>query len=125
MVFSYVDMLYLPPMLLFLLTFFASAFHNSDFEFRTSSSSSFHLALPVHAGCGVAMETNVCGRDVCSRPDHMFQMMIAPWKFMWNACCSQFKWLIIKAIIITLLTAMVGLFFYSAPGYIVKKILGA
>ena len=107
-------LLYLDDLCCLLLGFASVFLHWRTFHWRPS-----HCAC-----CVITMVTNVCGH-VCSRPDHMFQMMIAPWKFLWNACCSQFKWLIIKAIVFALLGAMVGLFFYSAPGYLVKKILGA
>jgi len=37
----------------------------------------------------------------------------------------NYKWVIIKAIVFLLLTALFALFLYSAPGYMVKRMIGA
>lgn len=39
--------------------------------------------------------------------------------------CNRYKWLIIKIVLALLLLIMLGLFLYSMPGYLVKKMLGA
>lgn len=39
--------------------------------------------------------------------------------------CTRYKWLIIKVVLALLLLIMIGLFLYSMPGYLVKKLLGA
>lgn len=41
--------------------------------------------------------------------------------FIWH----NYRWLILKILGLVLLLLMLGLFLYSIPGYLVKKILGA
>lgn len=41
--------------------------------------------------------------------------------FIWH----NYRWLILKALALMLLLLLVGLFLYSIPGYLVKKLLGA
>jgi len=41
--------------------------------------------------------------------------------FIWH----NYRWLILKALALLLLLLLVGLFLYSIPGYLVKKLLGA
>lgn len=41
--------------------------------------------------------------------------------FIWH----NYRWLILKALGLILLLLMLGLFLYSVPGYLVKKMLGA
>uniref|UniRef100_A0A8C5MB94 Otoferlin n=1 Tax=Leptobrachium leishanense TaxID=445787 RepID=A0A8C5MB94_9ANUR len=59
------------------------------------------------------------------RPDTSFIWFLNPLKsiryFIWHT----YRWLILKILILILLLLMVGLFLYSLPGYLVKKILGA
>ncbi|XP_071987946.1 otoferlin isoform X8 [Engystomops pustulosus] len=60
-----------------------------------------------------------------NRPDTSFIWFLNPLKsiryFIWHT----YRWLILKILILILLLLMVGLFLYSLPGYLVKKILGA
>ncbi|XP_056419702.1 otoferlin isoform X9 [Hyla sarda] len=60
-----------------------------------------------------------------NRPDTSFIWFLNPLKsiryFIWHT----YRWLILKILILILLLLMVGLFLYSMPGYLVKKILGA
>ncbi|XP_040204321.1 otoferlin isoform X5 [Rana temporaria] len=60
-----------------------------------------------------------------NRPDTSFLWFLNPLKsiryFIWHT----YRWLILKILILILLLLMVGLFLYSMPGYLVKKILGA
>ncbi|XP_018430141.1 PREDICTED: otoferlin-like, partial [Nanorana parkeri] len=60
-----------------------------------------------------------------NRPDTSFIWFLNPLKsfryFIWHT----YRWLILKILILILLLLMVGLFLYSVPGYLVKKILGA
>ena len=60
-----------------------------------------------------------------SRPDTSFAGFFNPLKSIRYILCVQYKWMIIKAIISALLTALLVLFIYASPGYLVKKILGA
>lgn len=60
-----------------------------------------------------------------SRPDTSLMWFLSPLKsiryFIWH----NYRWLILKVLGLTLLLLMLGLFLYSIPGYLVKKILGA
>ena len=60
-----------------------------------------------------------------SRPDTSFIWFLNPLKsiryFIWHT----YRWLLLKILLLILLLLMVGLFFYSMPGYLVKKLLGA
>lgn len=60
-----------------------------------------------------------------SRPDTSLMWFLGPLKsiryFIWH----NYRWLILKALGLILLLLMLGLFLYSIPGYLVKKILGA
>ncbi|XP_029452108.1 otoferlin isoform X2 [Rhinatrema bivittatum] len=60
-----------------------------------------------------------------NRPDTSFIWFLNPLKsiryFIWHT----YRWLILKVLLLALLLLMVGLFLYSMPGYLVKKILGA
>ncbi|XP_053105918.1 otoferlin isoform X15 [Hemicordylus capensis] len=60
-----------------------------------------------------------------NRPDTSFIWFLNPLKsiryFIWHT----YRWLLLKVLLLALLLLMVGLFFYSMPGYLVKKLLGA
>ncbi|XP_078397631.1 otoferlin isoform X1 [Cetorhinus maximus] len=60
-----------------------------------------------------------------NRPDTSFIWFMNPLKsiryFIWH----NYRWLILKILAIVLLLLLLGLFLYSTPGYLVKKILGA
>ncbi|XP_019393662.1 PREDICTED: otoferlin [Crocodylus porosus] len=60
-----------------------------------------------------------------NRPDTSFIWFLNPLKsiryFLWHT----YRWLLLRILLLALLLLMVGLFFYSMPGYLVKKILGA
>ncbi|XP_066536247.1 otoferlin [Hoplias malabaricus] len=60
-----------------------------------------------------------------NRPDTTFLWFISPLKAIRYLICNNYKWLIIKLVVALLLLAMLGLFIYSMPGYMVKKLLGA
>ena len=60
-----------------------------------------------------------------SRPDTTFLWFISPLKAIRYLICNRYKWLIIKIVLALLVLAMLGLFIYSMPGYMVKKLLGA
>ncbi|XP_019721107.1 otoferlin isoform X3 [Hippocampus comes] len=59
-----------------------------------------------------------------NRPDTSFMWFLGPLKsiryFLWH----NYRWLILKALGLILLLLMLGLFLYSIPGYLVKKMLG-
>nr|XP_020443798.1 otoferlin isoform X2 [Monopterus albus] len=60
-----------------------------------------------------------------NRPDTSLMWFLSPLKsiryFIWH----NYRWLILKALGLILLLLMAGLFLYSIPGYLVKKMLGA
>uniref|UniRef100_A0A8D3CHV0 Otoferlin a n=1 Tax=Scophthalmus maximus TaxID=52904 RepID=A0A8D3CHV0_SCOMX len=60
-----------------------------------------------------------------NRPDTSLMWFLSPLKsiryFIWH----NYRWLILKALGLILLLLMLGLFLYSVPGYLVKKMLGA
>uniref|UniRef100_A0A8C5FBZ1 Otoferlin a n=1 Tax=Gadus morhua TaxID=8049 RepID=A0A8C5FBZ1_GADMO len=60
-----------------------------------------------------------------NRPDTTFLWFLSPLKAIRYLICNRYKWLIIKMVLATLLLIMLGLFLYSMPGYLVKKMLGA
>uniref|UniRef100_A0A8C2F225 Otoferlin n=1 Tax=Cyprinus carpio TaxID=7962 RepID=A0A8C2F225_CYPCA len=60
-----------------------------------------------------------------NRPDTTFLWFLSPLKAIRYLICNRYKWLIIKIVLPLLLLIMVGLFLYSMPGYLVKKLLGA
>ncbi|KAH7976872.1 hypothetical protein HPB52_020818 [Rhipicephalus sanguineus] len=63
--------------------------------------------------------------DKPNRPDSSFIWFLNPLKSIRYIVWHQYKWVIIKAIIAILLILLLALFFYSVPGYTVKRILGA
>ncbi|XP_054474149.1 otoferlin [Anoplopoma fimbria] len=60
-----------------------------------------------------------------NRPDTSLMWFLGPLKsiryFIWH----NYRWLIIKVLGLILLLLMLGVFLYSLPGYLVKKMLGA
>ncbi|XP_055088362.1 LOW QUALITY PROTEIN: otoferlin [Periophthalmus magnuspinnatus] len=60
-----------------------------------------------------------------NRPDTTFLWFLSPLKAVRYLICTRYKWLIIKVLLALLLLIMLGLFLYSMPGYLVKKLLGA
>ncbi|KAM4529507.1 otoferlin isoform 9-T9 [Fundulus diaphanus] len=60
-----------------------------------------------------------------NRPDTTFLWFLSPLKAIRYLVCNRYKWLIIKVVLAMLLLIMIGLFLYSMPGYLVKKLLGA
>uniref|UniRef100_A0A665X9S7 Otoferlin n=1 Tax=Echeneis naucrates TaxID=173247 RepID=A0A665X9S7_ECHNA len=60
-----------------------------------------------------------------NRPDTSLLWFLTPFKAVKHLVCNQYKWLAIKIVTAVLLLAMLVLFLYSMPGYMVKKMLGA
>ncbi|XP_015225069.1 PREDICTED: otoferlin-like [Cyprinodon variegatus] len=60
-----------------------------------------------------------------NRPDTTFLWFLSPLKAIRYLVCNRYKWLIIKVVLALLLLVLIGLFLYSMPGYLVKKLLGA
>lgn len=60
-----------------------------------------------------------------SRPDVALLWFLIPLKAVKHLVCDQYRWLTIKIVAALLLLAILALFLYNMPGYMVKKLLGA
>ncbi|XP_061418483.1 otoferlin isoform X4 [Lethenteron reissneri] len=60
-----------------------------------------------------------------NRPDTSFMWFLTPLRSIKYLICHRYKWLIVKIVLALLLLAMLALFLYNMPGYMVKKLLGA
>lgn len=67
----------------------------------------------------------MCVSAFASRPDTAMLWFLTPLKAIRHLICAQYKWLVIKIVVALLVLALLGLFLYSMPGYMVKKMLGA
>ncbi|KAF5278108.1 hypothetical protein FQR65_LT03624 [Abscondita terminalis] len=63
--------------------------------------------------------------DKPNRPDSSFMWFMNPLKSLRYILWQNYKWKILKLLIILALAFIILLFFYSFPGYTVKKIIGA
>lgn len=63
--------------------------------------------------------------DKPNRPDSSFIWFLNPLKSIRYIVWHQYKWVIIKTLIGIMLVLLLALFFYSLPGYTVKRMLGA
>ncbi|XP_065213777.1 otoferlin-like isoform X2 [Planococcus citri] len=63
--------------------------------------------------------------DKPNRPDSSFMWFMNPIKSIRYIIWHNYKWTILKIIVILFLAVMILIFFYSIPGYSVKKMLGA
>ncbi|ELU18291.1 hypothetical protein CAPTEDRAFT_1376 [Capitella teleta] len=63
--------------------------------------------------------------DKPNRPDSSFIWFLNPLKSIRYILWHNYKWVIIKALLFLLLAAILALFFYSMPGYTVKRMFGA
>uniref|UniRef100_A0A8C5SEA3 Otoferlin n=1 Tax=Laticauda laticaudata TaxID=8630 RepID=A0A8C5SEA3_LATLA len=60
-----------------------------------------------------------------NRPDTSFIWFLNPLKSIHYFIWHTYRWLLLKILLLVLFLLMVGLFLYSMPGYLVKKLLGA
>lgn len=60
-----------------------------------------------------------------SRPDASFMWFLNPLKSIRYIVWHNYKWAILKILAVLALAVVLLLFFYSVPGYTVKKLLGA
>uniref|UniRef100_A0A8C6LPW7 Otoferlin n=1 Tax=Nothobranchius furzeri TaxID=105023 RepID=A0A8C6LPW7_NOTFU len=60
-----------------------------------------------------------------NRPDTSLMWFLGPLKSIGYFIWRNYRWLILKTLGLLLLLLMLGLFLYSIPGYLVKKMLGA
>lgn len=88
------------------------------------ATSSFHVCLR-HLHPLFLHYSHSLSPPSCSRPDTTFLWFLSPLKAIRYLVCNRYKWLIIKIVLALLLLIMLGLFLYSMPGYLVKKLLGA
>ncbi|PSN37731.1 Otoferlin [Blattella germanica] len=63
--------------------------------------------------------------DKPNRPDASFMWFLNPLKSIRYIVWHNYKWAIIKVLAVLALAIVLLLFFYSVPGYTVKKLLGA
>ncbi|XP_052775587.1 otoferlin-like isoform X2 [Mya arenaria] len=59
-----------------------------------------------------------------NRPDSSFMWFLNPLKSLRYILWYNYKWMIIKVLVVILLAAILVLFFYSMPGYSAKKLMG-
>ena len=59
------------------------------------------------------------------RPDSSFMWFLNPIKSIRYIIWHNYKWTILKIFFFIFLTLFIALFFYSLPGYTIKKMLGA
>ena len=59
------------------------------------------------------------------RPDSSFMWFLNPIKSIRYIIWHNYKWTILKILFFIFLTLFIALFFYSLPGYTIKKMLGA
>ena len=57
-----------------------------------------------------------------NRPDSSFMWFLNPFKSLKYILWHNYKWMILKLLLLTLLIALLVLFFYAMPGYTVKKV---
>ncbi|KAH9496795.1 hypothetical protein Btru_010273 [Bulinus truncatus] len=60
-----------------------------------------------------------------NRPDSSFMWFMNPFKSLRYILWHNYKWMILKLLLLALLIALFILFFYSMPGYTVKKMFNA
>ena len=60
-----------------------------------------------------------------SRPDSSFMWFMNPIKSIRYIVWHNYKWTIVKILLVLALAVLLLLFFYSLPGYSVKRLLGA
>lgn len=63
--------------------------------------------------------------SIRSRPDASFIWFLNPLKSIRYILWHNYKWVILKAIIVLLLGFILAMFIYSMPGYTVKRMFGA
>lgn len=90
-----------------------------------SSPTLYSLLHPPAPPCSIASPPPLKPPSPSSRPDTTFLWFLSPLKAIRYLVCNRYKWLIIKIVLALLLLIMLGLFLYSMPGYLVKKLLGA
>ncbi len=83
------------------------------------------MAYFVTAPCVFGMLVLTLSLCSSSRPDIALLWFLIPFKAAKHLVCDQYRWLTIKIVTALLLLAILALFLYNMPGYMVKKMLGA
>ncbi|XP_037550766.1 otoferlin [Nematolebias whitei] len=102
---------------------------NEDDEFELTGK----VEAELHLLTGEEAEKSPCGEgrnepeplEKPNRPDIALLWFLIPLKAAKHLVCDQYRWLTIKIVTALLLLAILGLFLYNMPGYMVKKMLGA
>ncbi|XP_070843934.1 otoferlin isoform X6 [Chaetodon trifascialis] len=106
---------------------FVARDENDEMELTGKVEAELHLVTAEEAEkCPVGLGRNEPDPlEKPNRPDTSLMWFLSPLKsiryFIWH----NYRWLILKVLGLVLLLLMLGLFLYSIPGYLVKKILGA
>lgn len=106
---------------------FAARNEEDEFELTGKVEAELHLLT------GEEAEKNPVGEgrnepeplEKPNRPDVALLWFLIPLKAAKHLVCDQYRWLTIKIVTALLLLAILGLFLYNMPGYMVKKMLGA
>ncbi|XP_031177985.1 otoferlin isoform X12 [Sander lucioperca] len=106
---------------------FVARDENDEMELTGKVEAELHLVTAEEAEkCPVGLGRNEPDPlEKPNRPDTTFLWFLSPLKAIRYLVCNRYKWLIIKIVLALLLLVMLGLFLYSMPGYLVKKLLGA
>ncbi|XP_047244484.1 otoferlin isoform X5 [Girardinichthys multiradiatus] len=106
---------------------FVARDENDEMELTGKVEAELHLVTAEEAEkCPVGLGRNEPDPlEKPNRPDTTFLWFLSPLKAIRYLVCNRYKWLIIKIVLALLLLIMIGLFLYSMPGYLVKKMLGA
>ncbi|XP_062323001.1 LOW QUALITY PROTEIN: otoferlin [Osmerus eperlanus] len=106
---------------------FVARDENDDMELTGKVEAELHLMTAEEAEkCPVGLGRNEPDPlEKPNRPDTTFLWFLSPLKAVRYLICNRYKWLIIKIVVALLLLAMLCVFLYSMPGYLVKKMLGA
>ena len=62
--------------------------------------------------------------SACSRPDDSFLWLMNPLKTLRYVIWRNYKWLILKILLLALVIAFIALLFYSMPGATIDKLYG-
>ncbi|XP_047244489.1 otoferlin isoform X10 [Girardinichthys multiradiatus] len=106
---------------------FVARDENDEMELTGKVEAELHLVTAEEAEkCPVGLGRNEPDPlEKPNRPDTSLMWFLGPLKSLRYFIWHNYRWLILKALGLILLLLMLGLFLYSIPGYLVKKILGA
>ncbi|XP_034383459.1 otoferlin [Cyclopterus lumpus] len=106
---------------------FVARDENDDMELTGKVEAELHLVTAEEAEkCPVGLGRNEPDPlEKPNRPDTSLMWFLGPLKAMRYFIWHNYRWLILKVLGLILLLLMLGVFLYSLPGYLVKKMLGA